>query len=107
IVADPLSTCAPTLYAIRATVPGFALAHAASHESVVAVETIAGHDPEPIRMDLMPRVTFCRPQIASLGFTEQEARDKGREIEVGSFTFRALGKATNVGWNVGFEKIVA
>ena len=95
------------LYAIGDIVPGFALAHVASHEAVVAVETIAGHDPEPVRMDLMPRVTFCRPQIASVGATEAEAREAGREVKVGSFPFRALGKATIVGEIDGFAKLVA
>jgi dihydrolipoamide dehydrogenase len=107
MVDDHLRTGVPHLYAIGDIIPGLALAHVASHESVVAVETIAGHDPEPIRMDLMPRVTFCRPQIASLGFTEQEARDKGREVKVGSFPFRAISKATIVGELDGFAKMVA
>jgi dihydrolipoamide dehydrogenase len=95
------------LYAIGDIVPGFALAHVASHEAIVAVETIAGHDPEPVRMDLMPRVTFCRPQIASVGMTEAEASAAGREVKVGSFPFRALGKATIVGEIDGFAKLVA
>ena len=95
------------LYAIGDIVPGFQLAHVASHEAVVAVETIAGHDPEPVRMDLMPRVTFCRPQIASVGIGEQQAKEQGREVKVGSFPFRALGKATIVGEVDGFAKMIA
>jgi dihydrolipoamide dehydrogenase len=107
LVDDHLRTGVPHLYAIGDMIPGFALAHVASHEAVVAVETIAGHDPEPIRMDLMPRVTFCRPQIASLGFSEAEAQSQGRTVKVGSFPFRALGKATIVGETDGFAKMVA
>ncbi|MDP9271434.1 MAG: dihydrolipoyl dehydrogenase [Chloroflexota bacterium] len=107
VVDDHLRTGVPHLYAIGDIIPGFALAHVASHEAVVAVETIAGHDPEPIRMDLMPRVTFCRPQIASLGFSEAEAQSQGRTVKVGSFPFRALGKATIVGETDGFAKMVA
>ena len=95
------------LYAIGDIVPGYALAHVASHEAVVAVESMAGHDPEPVRLDLMPRVTFCRPQIASVGQTEAEAREAGHEVKVGSFPFRALGKATIVGELDGFAKLVA
>jgi dihydrolipoamide dehydrogenase len=95
------------LYAIGDIVPGFALAHVAAHESIVAAETIAGHDPEPIDMSLMPRVTFCRPQIASVGMSEAEARDGGRQVKTGSFPFRALGKATIVGEVDGFAKLVA
>jgi len=106
-VVEIMSTGVDHLYAIGDIVPGFALAHVASHEAIVAVETIAGHDPEPVRMELMPRVTFCRPQIASVGMTEAEAREAGREVKVGSFPFRALGKATIVGEIDGFAKLVA
>jgi dihydrolipoamide dehydrogenase len=95
------------LYAIGDIVPGYALAHVAAHEAVVAVETIAGQDPEPVRMQLMPRVTFCRPQIGSVGMTEAEARDAGHEVKTGSFPFRAIGKATIVGEVDGFAKLVA
>jgi len=102
-----MRTGAQHLYAIGDIVPGFALAHVAAHESMVAVETMAGHDPDPVDMSLMPRVTFCRPQIASVGMTEAEAREAGREVKTGSFPFRALGKATIVGEVDGFAKLVA
>jgi dihydrolipoamide dehydrogenase len=106
-VDEYMRTGVEHLYAIGDIVPGFALAHVASHEAVVAVEHMAGHDPEPVRMDLMPRVTFCRPQIASVGMTEEEANAAGREVKTGSFPFRALGKATIVGEVDGFAKLVA
>ncbi len=106
-VDEFMRTGAPSMYAIGDIVPGFALAHVASHEAVVAVEHMAGHDPEPVRMDLMPRVTFCRPQIASVGMSEEEAKAAGREIKTGSFPFRALGKATIVGEVDGFAKMIA
>jgi dihydrolipoamide dehydrogenase len=106
-VDEFMRTGAPNLYAIGDIVPGFALAHVASHEAVVAVEHLAGHDPEPVRMDLMPRVTFCRPQIASVGMTEEEAKAAGRQPKSGQFPFRALGKATIVGEIDGFAKLVA
>jgi dihydrolipoamide dehydrogenase len=106
LVDEYMRTGVPHLYAIGDIVPGFQLAHVAAHESVVAVETIAGRDPEPVRMDLMPRVTFCRPQIASVGLGEEEARAAGHEVKSGSFPFRALGKATIVGEVDGFAKLV-
>ena len=107
MVDEYLRTGAPGLYAIGDIVPGFALAHVASHESIVAVEHLAGHDPEPVRMDQMPRVTFCRPQIASVGMSEEEATAAGRTVKTGQFPFRALGKATIVGEVDGFAKLVA
>ena len=107
VVDGNMRTGVPHLYAIGDVVPGYALAHVASHESLVAVETIAGREPEPIRMDLMPRVTFCRPEIASVGFSEAEASEAGHTVKVGSFPFRALGKATIVGEVDGFAKFVA
>ena len=106
-VDEFMRTGAAGLYAIGDIVPGFALAHVASHEAVVAVEHLAGHDPEPVRMELMPRVTFCRPQIASVGLSEAEATAAGREVKTGQFPFRALGKATIVGEVDGFAKFVA
>jgi dihydrolipoamide dehydrogenase len=106
-VDEFMRTGAPGMYAIGDIVPGFSLAHVASHEAVVAVEHMTGHDPEPVRMELMPRVTFCRPQIASVGLSEEEARAAGREVKTGSFPFRALGKATIVGEIDGFAKFVA
>ena len=105
-VDEFMRTGAPGMYAIGDIVPGFALAHVASHEAVVAVEHLAGHHPEPVRMNLMPRVTFCRPQIASVGLTEDEAKAAGHDVKTGSFPFRALGKATIVGEIDGFAKFV-
>ncbi|MBA3740899.1 MAG: dihydrolipoyl dehydrogenase [Chloroflexi bacterium] len=107
VVDEFMRTGVDHLYAIGDIVPGFALAHVASHEAVVAVEHLAGHEPEPVRMNLMPRVTFCRPQIASVGMSEEEAQAHGREVRIGSFPFRALGKATIVGEIDGFAKLVA
>jgi dihydrolipoamide dehydrogenase len=106
-VDEFMRTGVPNLYAIGDIVPGFALAHVASHEAVVAVEHLAGHDPDPVRMDLMPRVTFCRPQIGSVGWTEEEAKAAGHDVKTGSFPFRALGKATIVGEVDGFAKFVS
>ena len=106
-VDEFMRTGAQGMYAVGDIVPGFALAHVASHEAVVAVEHLAGHDPEPVRMELMPRVTFCRPQIASVGLTEEEATAAGHATKTGQFPFRALGKATIVGEVDGFAKFIA
>ncbi|MDQ3881206.1 MAG: dihydrolipoyl dehydrogenase [Chloroflexota bacterium] len=102
-----MRTGAEHVYAIGDIVPGYQLAHVAAHEAKVAAECIAGRSPEPVDMTLMPRVTFCRPEIASVGLTEAQAREQGNEVKVGSFPFRALGKATIVGETEGFVKLVA
>ena len=108
VLVDPfMRTGVEHLYAIGDIVPGFQLAHVASHEAVVAVECIGGHQPAPVDMTLMPRVTFCRPEIGSLGLSEAQAAEQGRSVKVGTFPFRALGKATIVGEIEGFVKLVA
>ena len=105
---DPyMRTGVEHLYAIGDIVPGYQLAHVASHEALVAVECIAGRSPAPVDMSLMPRVTFSRPQIASLGMTEAQAAEAGHRVKAGSFPFRALGRATIIGETEGFVKLVA
>lgn len=83
------------------------LAHKASHEGVAAVEKIVGHSPLP-SMDKsnIPSCTYCRPQIASVGWTEAKAREGGREVRVGKYPFSANGKATALGHREGFIKTV-
>lgn len=108
VKVDPfMRTGAEHLYAIGDIVPGFQLAHVAAHEAVVAVECIAGHQPAPVDMTLMPRVTFCRPEIGSVGLSEAQAAEQGHTVKVGTFPFRALGKATIVGETEGFVKLIA
>jgi len=88
-------------------VRGPALAHKASEEGVVAVETIANHpDLEPIVIDNIPRATFSSPQVASIGMTEQQARESGAQVVIGMFPFAAAGAATVYGDRTGFVKIV-
>src|SRR5690606_6125741 len=83
------------------------LAHVASEEGLLAVEHLAGRNPHPLRYEDMPRVTFCSPQVASLGLTEAEARERGYEVKVGKFPFRAIGRAVAIDQTDGFCKIVA
>ena len=69
------------------------LAHVAFDQGIVAAETVAGHDPEPIEDYLaMPRCTYCHPQIASIGITEAEAKDQGLDYSVGKVPFQVAGK---------------
>lgn len=100
-------TSNPRVYAIGDVVRGPALAHKASEEGVVAVETIAHvEDVEPIDVDNIPRATFCAPQVSSIGMTEQQARDRGHQVTVGEFPMAAAGAATVYGDRTGFVKII-
>ena len=74
---------------------------------LVAAEDAAGRDTHPIDYDFVPAVTFCHPQVASMGLTEQQAKDAGHEVKVASFPFTANGKAMGLGDAVGFVKVVA
>ncbi|ARU63217.1 dihydrolipoyl dehydrogenase [Tumebacillus avium] len=83
------------------------LAHIAAHEGIHAMEVIAGEHPHPIDYKMIPRCTYTRPEIASLGYTEAELREEGREIKVGKFPFRGIGKALVNGEFDGFVKMIA
>ncbi len=82
------------------------LAHKASHEGILCVEKIAGHDVRPMDKNNIPGCTYCQPQIASVGYTEEKAKEAGYEIKVGTFPFKASGKATASGHNEGFVKVI-
>ncbi len=82
------------------------LAHKASHEGILCVEKIAGHDVRPLNRDNIPGCTYCQPQIASVGLTEAKARESGYDIKVGKFPFSASGKASAAGHADGFVKVI-
>jgi dihydrolipoamide dehydrogenase len=102
-----MQTSAPGIYAIGDCVPTPWLAHVASAEGIIAAEHIAGRRPPPLNYDTIPACTYCSPEIASVGLTEAEARDRGYEVKVGRFPFAANGKASILGQRSGFVKIVA
>ncbi|MGF1473322.1 MAG: dihydrolipoyl dehydrogenase [Rubrobacteraceae bacterium] len=95
------------VYAAGDVIGGYWLAHAASHEGIVAVEHMAGEDPLPMDQTLVPRVTFCRPEVASFGLSKAEAEEEGYEVKESNFPFRAIGKALIEGEPNGFVKVVA
>ncbi|HEX2371260.1 MAG TPA: dihydrolipoyl dehydrogenase [Solirubrobacterales bacterium] len=107
IVDEYQRTSRDGVFAIGDLVPGADLAHKASEEGVVAVETIAGHPTHPIDPGGIPAATFCHPQVASFGLTEAQARESGREIKVGRFKLGAIGAGTVYDDRLGFVKIVA
>ncbi|TGE16841.1 dihydrolipoyl dehydrogenase [Hymenobacter elongatus] len=106
IVDDYYQTNVPGIYAIGDIVPGPALAHVASAEGIICVEQITGHHPEPLNYQNIPGCTYAQPEIASVGLTEKEARDKGFDVLVGKFPFSASGKASAAGVKDGFVKVI-
>jgi len=107
LVDDQMRTNVAGVYAIGDVTGKMALAHVASAQGIIAVETIAGEETRPLDYDAIPRCTYCQPQVASFGITEAEAVENGHEVEVGQFPFRPNGKALALGERDGFVKIVA
>jgi dihydrolipoamide dehydrogenase len=95
------------VYAIGDVTGKLMLAHTAEAMGVVAAETIAGEDTMEIEFDMIPRATYCQPQIASFGYSEEQAKEKGYDVKVAKFPFSANGKAQGLGDSSGFVKIVA
>ena len=106
IVNDFYQTNLPGYYAIGDVTSGQALAHVASAEGILCVEKIAGQHVEPIDYNNVPGCTYCFPEVASVGYTEEQAKEKGFEIKVGKFPFTASGKAQAGGHTDGFVKVI-
>ena len=107
ILTNPYyQTSIPGYFAIGDCVGGQALAHVASAEGIICVEKIAGHHPEPLDYNNIPGCTYCSPEVASVGYTEKAAKEKGFEIKVGKFPFSASGKASAAGAKDGFVKLI-
>jgi len=95
------------VYAIGDVTGNMPLAHVASAQGIVAVEAIAGLDPEPLVYANIPRCTYASPEVASVGLTEAQAREEGYDVKTGQFPFRANGKALAINDYEGFIKIVS
>jgi len=94
------------IYAIGDVTPGPALAHVASAEGIICVEQIAGEKPQPLDYNNLPACTYCVPEVASVGYTEEAAKEAGYELKVGKFPFSASGKASAAGAKEGFVKVI-
>jgi dihydrolipoamide dehydrogenase len=105
-VDGALRTSAAKVYAIGDLVAGPALAHKASDEGVIAIEDAAGQQTHPISYIDVPRATFCTPNVASFGLTEQQAKDAGHDVVVGKVQYGAVGAGTVYGDRTGLVKIV-
>ena len=106
LVNDFYQTNLPGYYAIGDVTQGQALAHVASAEGILCVEHIAGHKVEPLDYGNIPGCTYCFPEVASVGLTEAQAKEKGMDIKVGKFPFSASGKAQASGTSDGFVKVI-
>jgi dihydrolipoamide dehydrogenase len=105
-INDKMQTSVPNIWAIGDVTGKLMLAHVGSAMGIVCAENIAGHETVTLDYEMMPRATYCHPQVASFGYTEAEAREKGFNIKVGRFPFQANGKALGLGDYAGFVKIV-
>jgi dihydrolipoamide dehydrogenase len=105
-VDGALRTSARGIYAIGDLVPGPALAHKASDEGVIAIEDAAGLQTHPIEYIDVPRATFCMPNVASFGLTEEQAREQGHDVVVGKVQYGAVGAGTVYGDRTGLVKLV-
>ncbi len=106
-IDDFMRTNVAGVYAIGDVTMKLALAHVAEAQGVVAAETIAGAETMALNYDMMPRATYCQPQIGSFGYTEEQAKERGYDVKVAKFPFSANGKAQGLGDATGFVKIVA
>jgi dihydrolipoamide dehydrogenase len=105
-VDDHLRTNVPGVYAIGDCAGRQLLAHKASHEGIVCVEHIAGKGHGTVDYGNVPNCTYCNPEVASVGLTEKQAREKGHDIEVGKFPWAGIGRAVAGGHTDGFIKVI-
>lgn len=100
-------TNVPHVLAAGDCIGGYLLAHVAAHEGMIAVEALHGDHPEGLNPARVPRVTYCRPEVASVGVTQEEAEAAGHKVKTGTFPFKANGKALILQESDGFVKLVA
>ena len=105
-IDDRMATNVEGVFAIGDVTGKLLLAHAAMTQGILCADAIAGKDTTPINYKMIPRATFCQPQVASFGLTEKQAEEEGYEIKVGRFPFTANGKALGLGEASGFVKII-
>ena len=106
-IDDYCRTNVDGVYAIGDVTAKIMLAHTAEAQGVVAAETIAGHDTMPVNYAMIPRATYCQPQIGTFGYSEEQAKELGYDVKVSKFPFSANGKAWGLGEATGFVKVIA
>ncbi len=106
VVDEHMATNVPGIYAIGDVTGKLPLAHVASAQAVHVAEHIAGEETQPLDYEMMPRATYCTPQVASFGLTEAQAVERGHKVRVGKYPFLANGKAQAIGETAGMAKLV-
>jgi dihydrolipoamide dehydrogenase len=105
-IDEKMQTNLAGVYAIGDVTGKLMLAHVASAMGILAAEAIAGHETHPLNYEMMPRATYCQPQIASFGMTEAQAKERGYDVKIGRFPFQPNGKALGLGDYAGFVKLI-
>ncbi len=106
-IDDRMETNIPGIWAIGDVTGKLMLAHVGSAQGIVCAENIAGIETVKLNYDMMPRATYCQPQVASFGYTEEQAKERGFDVKVGRFPFQANGKALGLGESTGWVKIIS
>jgi dihydrolipoamide dehydrogenase len=101
-----MATNIPGIWAVGDITGKLLLAHVGSAQGIVCAENIAGAETVVLDYEMMPRATYCQPQVASFGITESQAKERGFDVKVGKFLFQPNGKALGLGEPAGFVKIV-
>jgi dihydrolipoamide dehydrogenase len=105
-VDEVMATNVPGVYAVGDVTGRLPLAHVASAQGVLAAERAAGMEPQPLDYEMMPRATYCQPQVASFGLTQAQAEERGHTVQTGTFNLQANGKALAMGESEGLVKLV-
>ena len=105
-IDEKMATNVPGIWAIGDVTGKLMLAHVGSAMGILAAEAIAGEETKPLNYEMMPRATYCQPQVASFGITEAQARERGHDVKVAKFNFQANGKALGLGDYAGWVKLV-
>jgi dihydrolipoamide dehydrogenase len=106
-IDERMATNVPGIWAVGDVTAKLMLAHVGSAQGFICAENIAGAETIPLDYEMMPRATYCQPQIASFGLTEKQAKDRGYNPKVGRFPFQANGKALGLGESGGWVKIIS
>ena len=106
-IDEGMATNVPGIWAIGDVTAKLMLAHVGSAQGIICAENIAGVETTSLNYEMLPRATYCQPQIASFGFTESQAKELGYDVSVGRFPFQANGKALGLGESRGWVKIVS